>query len=50
MKQPENIIKLKKGETKEARGEKLILNGMARDYLSKTKYSERINLKREKMI
>ena len=33
--EPENIIKLKKGETKEARGEKLILNGMARDYFQR---------------
>ena len=31
-KEPENIIKLVEGESKEKRGEKLILNGMARDY------------------
>ena len=34
-KEPENIIKLSEGETKEARGEKLILNGMARDYFQR---------------
>ena len=31
-KQPENILQLEKGDTKEKVGEKLILNGMARDY------------------
>ncbi len=31
-KEPENILKLADGESKEKRGEKLILNGMARDY------------------
>ena len=31
-KEPKNIIKLSKGENEEKRGEKLILNGMARDY------------------
>ena len=30
-KEPKNIIKLSKGENEEKRGEKLILNGMARD-------------------
>jgi beta-1,4-mannosyl-glycoprotein beta-1,4-N-acetylglucosaminyltransferase len=34
-KQPENIIKLVEGEAKEKRGEKLILNGMARDYFQR---------------
>ena len=31
-KEPKNIIKLSRGENEEKRGEKLILNGMARDY------------------
>ena len=30
--QPNNILDLIEGESKEKRGEKLILNGMARDY------------------
>ena len=34
-KQPENIIELVEGEAKEKRGEKLILNGMARDYFQR---------------
>ncbi len=33
--QPENIFKLTEGETKDKRGEKLILNGMARDYFQR---------------
>ena len=33
--QPENILKLTEGETKDKRGEKLILNGMARDYFQR---------------
>jgi len=39
-KQPNNILDLVEGESKEKRGEKLILNGMARDYF------QRENLKR----
>ena len=31
-KQPDNILELTSGETEEKRGEKLILNGMSRDY------------------
>ena len=38
--QPNNILDLVEGESKEKRGEKLILNGMARDYF------QRENLKR----
>ena len=34
-KQPENILELIEGESKEKRGEKLILNGMARDYFQR---------------
>ncbi|MDA7715247.1 hypothetical protein N8827_01510 [Pelagibacteraceae bacterium] len=34
-KKPENILELVEGETKELRGEKLILNGMARDYFQR---------------
>ena len=33
--QPENILDLIEGESKEKRGEKLILNGMARDYFQR---------------
>ncbi len=33
--QPQNILKLSKDDTKERRGEKLILNGMARDYFQR---------------
>ena len=34
-KQPKNILELKKEDTKEKTGEKLILNGMARDYFQR---------------
>jgi beta-1,4-mannosyl-glycoprotein beta-1,4-N-acetylglucosaminyltransferase len=34
-KQPENIMTLNEGESKDKRGEKLILNGMARDYFQR---------------
>jgi beta-1,4-mannosyl-glycoprotein beta-1,4-N-acetylglucosaminyltransferase len=34
-KQPENILELVEGETKDQRAEKLILNGMARDYFQR---------------
>ena len=33
--QPKNILKLEDGDTKDRRGEKLILNGMARDYFQR---------------
>ena len=33
--QPSNILELKENDTKEKRGEKLILNGMARDYFQR---------------
>ncbi len=33
--EPKNILKLNDGESKEKRGEKLILNGMARDYFQR---------------
>ena len=39
-KPPPNILNLEEGETKEKRGEKLILNGMARDYFQR----EELNL------
>jgi beta-1,4-mannosyl-glycoprotein beta-1,4-N-acetylglucosaminyltransferase len=39
-KQPENILQLEKGDTKEKVGEKLILNGMARDYYQRECLSE----------
>ena len=41
-KQPENILDLLDGETKEQRGEKLILNGMARDYFQRQNISRGI--------
>ncbi len=34
-KEPENLLELSKYDTKEKRGEKLILNGMARDYFQR---------------
>ena len=34
-KEPDNILKLDKGESEDKRGEKLILNGMARDYFQR---------------
>ena len=34
-KEPKNILELNEGESKEKRGEKLILNGMARDYFQR---------------
>ena len=33
--EPKNILKIVEGETKEKKGEKLILNGMARDYFQR---------------
>ena len=42
-KQPENIIQLSDNDTKEKRGEKLILNGMARDYFQRENLSKGIN-------
>ena len=41
--QPPNILKLVDGETEEKRGEKLILNGMARDYFQREKLQGGIN-------
>jgi len=37
---PPNILNLVNGESKEKRGEKLILNGMARDYFQREKLSQ----------
>ena len=37
-KQPPDIRELSNNDTKEKRGEKLILNGMARDYYQREKY------------
>ena len=42
-KQPENIIHLSDSDTKEKRGEKLILNGMARDYFQRENLSRGIS-------
>ncbi len=39
-KQPENILELVEGEKKDKRGEKLILNGMARDYFQRESLNE----------
>ena len=41
-KQPENILELNDADTKEKRGEKLILNGMARDYFQRENLSNGI--------
>ena len=41
-KQPENIMNLSKEDTREKRGEKLILNGMARDYFQRENLSRGI--------
>jgi beta-1,4-mannosyl-glycoprotein beta-1,4-N-acetylglucosaminyltransferase len=38
-KQPQNILELVEGETKDQRAEKLILNGMARDYFQRENLS-----------
>ena len=38
-KQPDNILKILDSETKEQKGEKLILNGMARDYFQRENLS-----------
>ncbi len=42
-KEPPNILKLNPGEHEDKRGEKLILNGMARDYYQREKLIEGIN-------
>ena len=42
-KQPNNILNLIQGETEEQKGEKLILNGMARDYFQRESLSRGIN-------
>ncbi len=39
---PPNILELKEGEHEDKRGEKLILNGMARDYFQREKLNEGI--------
>ena len=39
-KQPENILTLKNDDTKDEEGEKLILNGMARDYFQREALSK----------
>ena len=41
-KQPKNILNLSEDDTKEKRGEKLILNGMARDYFQRESLSRGI--------
>ena len=41
-KQPKNILSLSEDDTKEKRGEKLILNGMARDYFQRENLSRGI--------
>ena len=46
-KQPENILELVEGEKKDKRGEKLILNGMSRDYFQRESLNE--GLKEEMM-
>ena len=38
--QPQNILELVDGESKDKRGEKLILNGMARDYFQREKLAK----------
>ena len=38
--EPSNILKIKDSESEEARGEKLILNGMARDYFQRENLEE----------
>ncbi len=42
-KQPKDIMKLKENDTKQKRGEKLILNGMARDYFQRENLSRGLN-------
>ena len=42
-KQPNNILDLVRGETEEQKGEKLILNGMARDYFQRESLSRGVN-------
>ena len=42
-KQPKNILKLEDGESKYKRGEKLILNGMARDYFQRENLHRGLN-------
>ncbi len=41
-KEPENILKLNEGEHEDKRGEKLILNGMARDYYQREQLNKGI--------
>ena len=42
-KQPKNIMQLDENDSKEKRGEKLILNGMARDYFQRENLSRGLN-------
>ena len=42
-KQPKDIMELKENDTKQKRGEKLILNGMARDYFQRENLSRGLN-------
>ncbi len=46
-KEPKNIIQLSNNDSKEKRGEKLILNGMARDYFQRESLSQGIEDARE---
>ena len=41
--QPQNILELTDGESKDKRGEKLILNGMARDYFQRESLAKGLN-------
>ena len=45
--QPKNILEMKEGDTKEKIGEKLILNGMARDYFQRESLSKGLKEARE---
>ena len=45
--QPKNILEIKEGDTKEKIGEKLILNGMARDYFQRESLSKGLKEARE---
>ena len=42
-KEPENILKINKEDSKEINGQKLILNGMARDYFQRQNLTKGIN-------
>ena len=50
-KQPDNILKILDSETKEQKGEKLILNGMARDYFQRENLKKGLkNLKDDDLV